>query len=162
VFLRGNAVLEKRELTVKAGDMVEIEPPAPPEPVVAPPVRTVKETTHPFTPAILYAVGAVAVVSVVIPIITYTHASNVKRDHDTLLDGNGNTDASQIKQARTLEDDYLTARTTAYATLAIPVSLAAITGGLVAWYFVGSKEHEVVVRPAAGPQGAGLSTTVRF
>ncbi len=162
VFVRGSATIEKREVQVKAGELLEIEPPQAPEPVVPPPIKTTREVSHPFTPAVLYAVGAVAVVSVVVPIITYAHAANVKRDHDGMLDGNGNTDASQIKQARTLEDDYLTARTTAYATLAIPAALGAITGGLVAWYFLGTKEREIVVRPEASPTGMGLASEVRF
>ncbi len=161
VFVRGSGVIDKREVQVKAGEILEIEPPQLPEPVVPPPIKTTREVSHPFTPAVLYAAGAVTVVSVIVPVLTYGHASSVKREHDAMLT-NGKTSADQIAQAKALEDDYLTARTTAYATLAIPLSLAAITGGLVAWYFLGTREREIVVRPEASPTSLGLQSIVRF
>jgi hypothetical protein len=162
VFVRGNETLEKREVDVKAGELLEVAPPAMPEPVVPPPLKTTHEVSHPFTPAVLYVAGAVTLVSIIVPVLTYNHAGSIKRQHDAMLDANGGTDATLVIQARNLEDDYLTARTTAYATLAIPASFAAITGGLVAWYFLGEKEREVVVRPEAGPTSLGISSQLRF
>ena len=162
VFVRGNETLEKREVLVKAGELLEVAPPVIPEPVVPPALKTTHETSHPFTPVVLYVAGAVTLVSIVVPVLTYNHAGSLKRQHDAMLDASGGTDFSQIGQVRSLEDDYLTARTTAYATLAIPASFAAITGGLVAWYFLGTKEREVVVRPEAGPTSLGVSTQLRF
>ena len=158
VFFRGNEQLEKRDAQVKAGEVLEIDPPALPEPPAPPPIHTRHEVTHPFSPVVLYIAGAVTVISVIVPVLAYNHAASIKNQHDALLDPNGGT--GQLDQARAFESDYSSARTTAYATLAIPLSLAAITGGLTAFYFLGKKEHEIVVRPEvspAGPSAFGLT-----
>ena len=147
VFFRGNEQLEKRDAQVKAGEVLEIDPPALPEPPAPPPIHTRREVTHPFSPVVLYIAGAVTVVSVIVPILAYNHAWSIKNEFDQ-------------KGETALEQDYASARTTAYATLAIPLSLAAITGGLTAFYFLGKKEHEIVVRPEvspAGPSAFGVS-----
>ena len=162
VFVRGNTVVEKREVQVKAGEVVEIDPPQAPEPPPTPPIKTTHEVSHPFSPAVLYTAGAVAALSVIVPILTYSHANTLKRQHDELLDVNGNTQASNAAAVEDLRTQYLSARATAYATLAIPAALGAITGGLVAWYFLGTSEREVVVRPEASPTSLGLQSIVRF
>jgi hypothetical protein len=160
LLLRGSATLEKRDVTVKAGEMIDVVPPAPPEPPPAPRIQTMREVSPPFAPAVVYAAGAATVVSVIVPILFYSHALSLKRQHDQMLDANGQVPQPQLGQARGLEDDYLTARTTAYATTAIPIALGAITGALGAWYFLGTKEREVVVRPAQA--GLGLGAEGRF
>ena len=71
--------------------------------------------------------------------VTYANASSVKSDYDALNDGN------HLAEARSREGDYDTARSNAYATIAIPAVLAAATIGLLTWYFVGSKENRFEV-----------------
>jgi hypothetical protein len=161
VFVRGGTTLEKRDVNVKAGETIDVLAPAPPPEAPPPPrIQTRREIAPPFTPAVVYTAGAVTVVSILVPVLFYTHALSVKRDHDQMLDSNGAVAAKDLEHARSLEDDYLTARTTAYAMMAVPLSLAAITGALAAWYFLGTKEREVVVRPAQA--GLGLGAEARF
>ncbi len=162
VFMRGGEVAGKREVHVKAGELLEIAAPELPEVPPRLQVTTTREVAHPFPPTLLYVAGAVTLASVIVPILTYSHASSVKREHDALLDGRGNASGDALVQARALESDYASARTTAYATLAIPAALAVVTGGLVTWYFLGTKEREVVVRPDASPTSLGASAVVRF
>jgi hypothetical protein len=162
VFVRGSGVVDKRQVQVKAGEIVEIDPPQVAEPTLPPPIRTTREISHPFTPAVLYVAGAVTVISILVPVLMYGNASSIKSEHDALIDSNGNAKAADIAKVSSLKEDYLTARTTAYATLAIPAALGAITGGLVAWYFLGTREREIVVRPEASPTSLGLQSVVRF
>jgi hypothetical protein len=159
VFVRGSELVAKREVAVNAGEVIDVDPPALP----APPgerLQTRREVAHPFAPAVLYVAGAATLASVVVPVAMYASALSIKRKHDALLDAAGQT--NDMATAKGYENDYLTTRTTAYATVAIPASLAAITGGLVAWYFLGKKEHELVVRPVPTQGGLGLGASGRF
>ncbi len=162
VFLRGSETIDKKEVTVKAGEIVDIVAPELPEPPPPPKIQTVHEVSHPFTPIVLYVAGAATALSAIVPIVMYSNAVSVKHQRDGMLDTSGGATSTQVLDVRAKEDDYLTARANAYATLAIPISLAAITGGLSAWYFLGTKEREVVVRPAAPHGGVGVEAVGRF
>jgi hypothetical protein len=162
VFWRGSEIVDKKQLTVRPGEMLDIEPPAVPEPEPPERIQTRRELSHPFTPTVLWVASGVTLASVVVPIVMYANALSIKHDRDGMLDANGAAAATQVAVVRSKEDDYLTARTTAYATLAIPLSLATITGGLTAWYFLGTKEREIVVRPAPTQGGAAITAAGRF
>jgi hypothetical protein len=162
VFLRGSEAVDKREVPVKAGEIVEIEPPAAPEPPPPERIATVHEIAHPFTPVVLWVAGGVALASVVVPVVLYANALSIKKDRDGMLDANGQAPSTRIGDVRAKEDDYLQARTTAYATIAIPLSLATATAGLTAWYFLGTKEREIVVRPTPTQGGLGVTAVGRF
>jgi hypothetical protein len=101
---------------------------------------------RPFSPAVLYVAGGLTVVSVIAPVLTYANAFDLKSQHDS----SRNDDERQDIQGR-----YDAARTGAYASLAIPITLAAATAGLTAWYFLGSREKISVV-PVVGPATLGV------
>ena len=83
--------------------------------------------------AALDALPPAVLMAVIAPVLGYDHALSIRDQHDASTD--------PAERAR-LEGDYSSAKTTAYATLAIPITLAAATGGLAAWWFFGSKERE--------------------
>src|SRR5207237_1050262 len=56
-----------------------------------------------------------------------------------------------------LSRQYSNARNAAYASMALPIGLGAVTAGALVWYFAGTKERVVVV-PALG----GASVSGRF
>ena len=154
---------EKREITTAAGEIVVVTPlpPAevvevasPPAPVASaplpPPLRLEKRTEHPFSPAVLYVAGGVTLASVLVPVITRASAISYQKSHSISSDP-----GTEVANAST-RSDYTSASTAYYATLAVPITLAALTGGLVAWYFVGTKERSVPVF-AAGPTRGGAS-----
>ena len=136
------------EVDIAAGEIREIDPPE----KVAPPVvferprRYETHTEHPFSPTYLWVAGAVTVATVVIPIATYANALSIKSDYDS---------PSTPRDRKTqLASDYDGAKSTAYATIAIPSVLAAATVALSAWYLVGTKDVRVEVGLArVGLQG---------
>jgi hypothetical protein len=116
----------------------------------------VHEVNHPFSPVVLYVGAGVTVASIVVPILTYSHASSVRDSYNA---------ATTFAEATTFQDQYGSARTLAYATLAIPIALGAITGGLTAFYVLGTKERDVIVASpilAPVPGGATVGAVARF
>ena len=104
----------------------------------------------------LWVAAGVAVASVAIPVVTYLNALSIKSEYD---------DASTpLSDKRRLNGEYDSAKSNAYASVAVPVVLGAAAGGLVAWYFLGGKETRVGVTPRASvsPQGASFSLSGRF
>jgi hypothetical protein len=162
-FAPGSEKAEKHTVEVKSGEIVEVapdpepsapEPPAPPpEPPHAPgplpPTLHATTKAHPFSPVFIVAGGAAAAVSTIAPILTYANARSI--DH-------GYNPSSPT--ATETYSQYSTAKTTAYAMLSIPITLAAATGALTIWYFAGTKEVDLStltagVVPARGG-GAGV------
>jgi hypothetical protein len=172
-FGAGSADAEKHEIVVKAGELVEVAPnPAPPPPPpspppapaasskpetpAAPPPVAATGTVHPFSPAFVYVAGGAAAVSVVVPIVTYSYAWSIVQSYRTAPDTSSKNSA--VSQ-------YAGAKTTAYATLAIPIGLAAVTAGLAAWYFVATRQRDttsVHVGVAPIPGGASAGVSARF
>jgi hypothetical protein len=164
VFGPGTSQAEKKEVTVGAGEIIEVAPtppppppkveppPPPPPPKVEPPppppprTRTLHEVERPFSPVVLYVGGGLTVASVIIPVVTYSNAFDIKSEHDS-------STSSETRQH--LEARYDGVRTGAYATLAIPITLAAATAGLSLWYFLGSREKITVV-PVVGAGTVGV------
>lgn len=152
-----------REVTVEQGALVELAPPPPPAPraeqpaspppaapaaLLSPlPARWETRTQRPFSPAFLWVAGGAAALSTLVPIVTHANALSIKDDYDA---ANERLDPS----ASGLASDYESARSAAYATIAIPIALAAATAGLATWYFVGTKETRV--RLGAGGVGAAF------
>jgi tetratricopeptide (TPR) repeat protein len=137
---------QKVEVDVEKGAIVEISPPAPPPPMPAivtePPKREEPRwearTERPFSPVWLYVAGGATALSTIIPIVTYSNAYAIRDDYESAND-------ARAANATQLASDYDGASGTAYATLAIPIVLAAVTAGLAVWYFVGTKETRVNV-----------------
>jgi hypothetical protein len=177
----GSEKTERREVSVKAGEIVEITPspssattpvvivttptttPNSTGPTRAPTFRMEKQIEHPFSPIILYAATGLTVASVVLPILSYSSALSYQRSHKL----SGDTDANSQAKNASLQSDYDSRETTYHATLAVPISLAAITIGLTVYYFAATHEREVpvlvpTVSPTPDKEGAVVGFTTRF
>lgn len=160
---------EKREITVNAGEIVEVTPlpsPAPKAPQATPvaavplppPIRMEKRIEHPFSPEVLYIAGGITVVSVLVPVITHASALSYQQSHSI------SSDRGTEAQNASVRSDYASASTAYYATLAVPITLGAVTAGLTAWYFLGAKQREIpVLVPSVDTRGgASLAVSGRF
>jgi hypothetical protein len=158
-FAPGSAEAEKHSVDVKAGEMVEVAPnpePTPETPEPHPPARTeppppalkATQRVHPFSPIVVYVTGGAAAVSTIIPIVTYGNAWSIVNHYRSTGDPQSLS-------------DYSSAKPTAYATLAIPLGLAAITAGLAIGYLAGTKDVEVsAVSAGIGPVRGGATGVV--
>ncbi len=157
VFDPGSQREARREIVVAAGERVELVPPAleprvapaepapvdvpKPAPEPSPPPKTVRVVERPFSSVVLWAFGGAAVASTIVPILTYQSASDYRAQK------NGTPPDPRAT------DEYDARRTTAYVTLAIPITLAAGTAALAGWYFFGTRERDVP-QVVATPDGA--------
>jgi tetratricopeptide (TPR) repeat protein len=145
-----------RVVTVRvlAGEEAVVTDPGPPEAPPPPPrAPTVVVTDRPFPAWVLYATGGAAVASVVLPVLTYDRALTLRDRHDASAD---------LTERASLADDYSTAKTNAYVSLAIPIALGSATAALAAWYFAGGREREVpkvVAAPTPWVTGGGGAIT---
>jgi hypothetical protein len=154
-FGPGRADAEKVEVTVAAGELVQAHPTfvQPPRdlqtlPALDPVLMTRRVKQRPFSPVVLYVGGVASLGTIVVPVLTYAHANALYSDYKV--------DSGPAKSNAGAQ--YNGARTVAYGTLAIPLGLGAITGGLVTWYLAGVQERTVAVSANA----AGGSVTVTF
>ena len=144
-----------RKLTVERGRMVDVEPRAEVLATPAPEPRFETRVEHPFSPLVLWVSAGVAVASLVVPAITYTHALSVKSDYDS--------PSASTTDKLTLANDYESARTNAYASIAIPALFTAAAGGLALWYVLGTKEARIPLpTPSVTSTGAAVSVSARF
>ncbi len=161
-FRPGREDAEKVEITVAAGELVVAHATARERVPVPVPQRlsvddlTHKVTKHPFSPVVLYTGIVVTAASVVAPAVAYTQALSI---YDTAV----STTATPTER-QSANTNYTPAKTLAYGMLALPISLAAITGGLTTWYFTGAHEELVSLSfdAAPTPRGAGGALTARF
>lgn len=148
----------RRELTVQAGQEMEVAPPEPVEVVPAPPpapallpprvVREVVRVERPFGAGWLFVAGAVTAAAVAVPIAGYVNAQGAL---DALRASQNNQD--DFRRQSELAGAYNAARAGAYATLAVPFVLAGATGGL-ALVWLGASRRSVVLVPQV--DGAAL------
>lgn len=152
-FRVGTEGAETRVLRLRAGEIVELAPLAPAEPALASPTtaappklgstQTAPDVDRPFSPAFLYVAGATTLASAVLPVLFYNRALGIKDRHDWSSDYN--------ERARIEQQDYPNARTAAYVSLAIPLTLATATASLATIYFAGSKRRGALrVAPSIG------------
>jgi hypothetical protein len=159
VFAPGSPEQERREVSVKAGEVVEVSPPPPPEvplfpslgPEVAKPRRF--EMQRPFPAAVLYVGAGVTVVSLVVPVLTYAHAWS--------LINTTNSTGLHFDNRYIAYSEYSSAKATAYTTVAIPLALAAVTGALAVYYLRGV-QREVTVGAGVLPGGAAVTLAGAF
>lgn len=119
---------EIRTIVVKRGELFEVTPKDEPEPPV---VRYETHIEHPFSPWVVWIGAGVAAASIIVPIITHESAQSIKSDYDQ---------ATTLDAKNRLSSDYASARSNAYATIAIPAGLAVAVSGLAVWYLAGTKE----------------------
>ena len=171
VFAPGTDNETIRTMNLQAGEVAEAEPPpsAPPPPPPLPPPFTPPtvatppasatptpapghHTEHPFSPAFLVVAGGATLVSSIVPILTYKNARGDRNDAIAVQDD---------KNAyATAMDQYNSARTTAYATLAVPLGLGVVTLGLTTWYLAGG--HQVEDAPPAASKRRAPSIRPTF
>jgi hypothetical protein len=144
------------DVDVKAGGSLDVEPPKP-EPLVPPQPRVnyEKRIEHPFSKWVPIVAGGVAVVSVVVPIVTYANALSTKSDYYNAR-ASGDRDG-----ATSLHNDYDNAKGTAYASIAVPAIFAAGAIALGAWWYLGEREVLVPV-PVVTKEGAAAGVSGRF
>jgi hypothetical protein len=143
-------------VTVKRGELLDVA--AREEASRTPPAEARDEIREerPFAPAVLWIGAGVAVASLVVPVLTYANAYAIKSDYDS-------PSATALDRQR-LASDYDSARSNAYASIAVPAVLTATVSGLALWYVLGKKETRVRVTPSASlaPSGASLGVTRSF
>ncbi len=139
---------------------VEAPPPSPPPPAPRFEVREEK----PFGKNVLYVAAGVTAVSIVVPVVLYANASSIKDDFDAAVLQASDPSAYTAAEATGTQkkSDYLTARDTAYASLAIPAVLGAATIGLTAYWLFGAKETRVPITAGILPGGAAIGASTRF
>ncbi len=136
----GNAgPLEPSELKGRAGETVELVFRPKVALVVPPPPRKPPAPEPPFGAGWLIVSGAVTGASVLFPAFTYAHALDVRDEFFA---------ASESAQPK-LREDYTGARTTAYVALGVTLTLAAVTTGLVVYWFAGRKAPAAVSAASA-------------
>jgi hypothetical protein len=142
---------EARNVTVRRGELLEVDPP---DDTPAPEPRFETRVEHPFSPIVIWVGAGVAVASVIVPIVTHVNALAVKDDYE------GAT--SRADKVR-LSTEYDSAKSNAYAAIAVPAVLGAAAGGLALWYVLGRKETRVPMPTAAvTPTSVSAGLTARF
>jgi len=156
-----------RDVFVAAGAMVTVEPHvsrAQPPPATTAPredsattasaPRMEMRTMHPFSPVVVWTSGAVAALSVILPLVTYANALAIKSDYDAA--------ATPRAEKERLAIDYASARTNAYASVALPSVLVFTTGALAIWYALGAREVAIPVSAGVSRTGATVTFDARF
>ncbi|MDF2694998.1 MAG: hypothetical protein K0S65_3381, partial [Labilithrix sp.] len=173
-FDPGTREQQQVQVRVELGKIVELAPPAPPTPAVPPPsapsptpVRFDVREQHPFSSTVLYVAAGITAISVVVPILLYSNARSVKSDYDATAaraDSAGDVAAYRSAEREGIRqgNDYESARTTAYASLAISAVLGVATAGLAAYWLLGTKETRIPISAAIVPGGAALGTSATF
>lgn len=142
----------RHELALEAGEERTLVPPAPPKPAPragddgarpTPAPRLEARTVRPFSPVWIYVAAGTAAVSVLLPALQYGRALATASQHDASGDA--------LERER-LAADYASQKSAAYASVALPVALAAATAGLGLVYVVGARTETVRV----SPQGLGV------
>ena len=142
---------DARSVTVRRGELLEMDPPAD---APAPEPRFETRIEHPFSTLVIWIGAGVAAASVVIPIVTHVNALAVKDDYDG---------ATSRADKERLSSDYDSAKSNAYAAIAVPAVLGAAAGGLALWYVLGRKETRAPLPTATvTASGASAGFSARF
>jgi hypothetical protein len=144
-----------QQKTVGAGEVVALTPPfaapvaVPREPPTPPPTYET-HVQRPFAPVILWLAGGLTAAAVVLPVVEYVNANATKSDYYQ-------EPAGTLRKSA-LYAQYPDQRSTAYASVALPVFFAAVTGALGVWYVLGTRETRVLVTPTKGGAAAGVGS----
>jgi hypothetical protein len=161
---------ETRVVQAKAGELVEVQPPAPTEapPVVEPlPPKSTASTPpmalepiapkspprahqrkRPFSPVLLAASIGLDVAATIAAVVLESRAISL---HDQLTNAQGSTGTISASDRSRFDEE----RTWAYSAVGGAVGLGVVTAGLVSWYFVGSSKQAIVIQPAFAPERGG-------
>jgi hypothetical protein len=157
----GTAEEKRVELRVGPGQVSIVSPP----PVEPPsPLRYETRPEHPFSTTVLYVAGGVTLLSVLVPVILHANANASYDDFNSANNVVGATrkdspDAQRVlTNATAAKNDYESARSTAYASIAIPALLGVATLGLAAYWLWRTKEVRVpITLQGASVTGLGAS-----
>lgn len=141
----------RREIAVVLGEELVVEPPPPRDLAPALPPKGVFETrtTRPFSPVWIFVGAGATALSVLIPALQYSSALSIASQHDASTD--------PLERER-LASEYSGVKTSAYATLSIPIALGVATLGLGAAFALGSRSESVRI----GVRGLGLGATLTY
>jgi|HubBroStandDraft_1064217.scaffolds.fasta_scaffold13751_2 hypothetical protein len=160
---------ETRIVQAKAGELVEVQPPAPLEnpptqalpsppasaapqlafePIPSKPTVDVYEGRRPFSPLILAVSGGLDVAAGVAAIVLESRAFSLR---DELTSTSSSSGQISLYNRNRFDEE----RTWAYAAIGGAAGLGAVTASLVSWYFLGSSKHAVLIQPAIGPERGG-------
>ena len=141
-----------RRVTLKGGELVDIDPR---EDVAAPqpfPTRWETRVDRPFSSTVLWVGAGVALVSLVVPVITYANALSIKSEYDAA--STSSTDKTRLSA------DYESARSNAYASIVVPALFTATVATLALSYVLGTKETRVPI--SVSPTSAALGFDTSF
>ena len=161
------------EVRIELGQVVEVSPPrpkvmppAPLAPTPLPATRFEVREERPYDRSVLYIAAGVTAASALVPVILYANASAVRSDYDAAREGASRAAASEYAglagRADRLSTDYESARSIAYASLAIPAALGVATLGLTTYWLVATKETRVPIAGSVVPGGGGVVASGRF
>jgi hypothetical protein len=155
-FHPGKLEEQSVRITTAVGTVHSLVPPPPREhgPAAAPSMRFETHEERPFSKTLIFIGAGATALSVIVPIVFYANANAISDEFHA-------PSASPADQLR-LTTDYERARSTAYASVAIPAVFGAATIALTAYWFLGVKQTRVPIRAALVPGGATVGATTRF
>jgi hypothetical protein len=165
---------ETRVVQAKAGELVEVQPPAPPAalspvglpsalPSAALPLLAIESTTPkpqangaaerrpPFSPIVLATSAGLDLAVTIAAVVLDSQALRLRAD---LIGAEGSSGISPTEHQR-----FDAERTWAYAAIGGAAALGAVTAALASWYVFGSSKHESLIQPGVGLERGGASAS---
>jgi hypothetical protein len=167
---------ETRVVQAKAGELVEVQPPASPatpptttlplplpppsasapsgpapqlafEPTPSKPAETYGRQ-RPFSPLVLAVSAGLDVAAVVAAIALESRTFSLREELASTAASSGQI---SVDDRRRFDQQ----RSWAYAAIGSAAGLGAVTAGLASWYFLGSSKHAVLIQPVMAPERGG-------
>lgn len=162
------------EVRVELGEIAQVSPPAlgaperPPEPVALPVAP--RTDAQPYPPTVIYVAAGLTAVSTILPIALYARAGSIRSDYDGVVTqaeaSRRQNDPIAYATAQTkgqaLRGDYDDARSAARVSLALPIAFGAVTAGLAAYWFFGSKTPRTAAFALPTDGGMFVGSAARF
>lgn len=156
LFEPGTTDEYRKEVDVVRGDIVDVAPPRNREERADAPLSATRYRTReerPYPPSVLYVATGITAISVLVPVLFYSHADSVRDAYYK---------ATSSDAQRRLHSDYDTARSTAYTSIAAPALLGAATIGLAAYWLFGTKQTRIPISAGHIPGGGSICATGHF
>jgi len=156
VFAPGTSDADKHELDLSGGQLIEVAmtpKKIEPKPI---PMKEVEQIQRPYSLAWIFIAGGAALASIAAPVACYAVAGSqlgairTEQMKPPALQENVDAQTARINA-------YYATRAASYATLAIPIVLAAATAGLAVGWALGTKRTFILV-----PQQAGVALVGQF